>query len=238
MPPCCPSLKDIQLIAVHGVGDAELRVLLEGCPSLRSLKLTCLDITEASAQMLMSRHPRIPVIAICDYGVSWDSILTLLREFTIPTIFNEDDPESQVSAIHALCYILANPYVADYHIQGILNSSFLLQRLAKLLATNPNESIRFTLMRFFGQLADRGYHRVLIDSGAISTAIRLTLERQLICVISFKLFASIAISGCRHELLSLGVLSLFRSQVSSVCLFCFVVFFTNFILGAVCICSV
>jgi hypothetical protein len=130
---------------VESLGDAKLRILVDGCPSLCSLSLSHLhNITEESVSILGNHRPRIPSIAIRNCRrVRLESVLSLLREITIPTIFlNDDDEELQISSVDNLASSIPiypsleeNVFITD-----LLTPDSLVQRLVGLLALGNRET--------------------------------------------------------------------------------------------------
>jgi hypothetical protein len=117
--------------------------------------------------MLRNHLPQISLIGIssCD-GLSWESVLSLMRETTIATIFNnEEDEELRISAIEYLSYI--NP---ESRLIDILSHDSLLHRLVELLSSGP--SLQNDLW-FLRELTERGYPDLVVKAGVIDVIIGL-----------------------------------------------------------------
>jgi hypothetical protein len=221
----CRSLKFLQFSNLDGVGDDELRVLVEGCPSLCSLSLSYLDnITEESVSMLRNHRPRIPSIGIryCE-RVRLESVMSLLREIAIPTIFhNDDDEELQISALKNLSFSIGYTSTEDsLSIENFLTQETLLQRLGSLLASRIR--IWSDVFPFFRSVAENGYHSVMVDAAVIPTLIDFfnlfdisgrSKLFQLLELLTSK-------TNCHCHLLSSGILSIFRPHLLNVRAFSF-----------------
>jgi hypothetical protein len=211
----CRYLKCLTLLYVDGVGDAELRSLLQGCPALCSLKFCSLEITNESVQMLVNYQPQIPSIGICDCDrVNLENVLTLLEEITIPTIFSNKNEMLRRSALQALVFSL--PYLySEPHRQVIrlLSHKSLLKRLVELVSLN--NSVRDDVFSLFTAMLDRGYLHPVVDSGIIPAIIRHfdsfhEIEQMRVVSILATISAEVQY---RHIVLSSGVLSIFRSRL-------------------------
>jgi hypothetical protein len=209
----CQSLKSLELSSLDSVGDDELRLLLEGCPSLHSLRLLSLPISQESVIMLRNCQILSIGIRYCE-GVSLESVLSLLKEVTIPTIFNSDaTQELQISALGALHFSI--PYTPQSEIPQIsefLTNESLLKRLVELLA--HKNRFRNTLIDFLNHIARSGYHRLVVAAGVVPVLVRhfesfreneeeLRFAFLLLQLLSFK-------SIYQQHLLTSGVLSIFR----------------------------
>jgi hypothetical protein len=207
----CRSLKDLQLSSVHGVGDEELRLVVEGCPHLRSLHCFALAITEDSVAMLMNHHPRILSIGIQSHRVSVASMLSLLKKFTIPTLFDfAGDQELCISALVNLTdSIPFSPSSENPLFLEALSRESLLERMMKLLS--PRNPVSPYVIIFFCILARKGYHRVVAESGFVSLVIRdFKLFPQSIIGLCLNLFQDLSKPTSQRRLLTSGFLSLFR----------------------------
>jgi hypothetical protein len=215
----CQRLKSLSLIRVDGIGDDELLCLVGGCQKLRTLKLFSLDITDATLLMLINHHPRIPSIEIgsCQL-VSVDSAMRLLREITIPQIFNTEDPDLRDSAIQTLTFSIpftfTFPFAPNPAVIEFLSSNPLLERLVGMLSLN--ESIRTKIVSLFQNVARCGYQNFVIDAGAIPVILTTfhsfsPYEKYN----SFLLFHILTTSN-PHHLLTTGVLSIFQPDLLQV----------------------
>jgi hypothetical protein len=215
----CRSLKALKLSNISSVGDAELLLLVEGCPFLRCLTLSFLpNLSEESMRMLKSHRPRIASIGICDCdGMNLESVLSLLRESTIPTIFNSDNNEElRISALENLTHSI--PYSDNYEnlqISEFLASESLLERLVELLVHKKNRFVSYSLIRFLDDLVERGYHQFVVSVGVVPTLIQNCNsfnEREL--NLQFDFLESLSSHRhCQQHLLTSGVLSLFRPHL-------------------------
>jgi hypothetical protein len=204
------SLKSLTLSNVSGVGDEELRLLVEGCSSLRSLKLSWLDISEESVRMLMDHRSQIASIGIryCQ-GITLESVLSLLREITIPTIFNSDENEElQTSALNGLSDSIPL-IVFDESVENFLRSESLLERLVAQFP--PANGVWLALISFIKSL-QREYHRLVVDSGFLSVLIRQfhSFDRIRVYFSLFLFRSLIKKVEYRRHLVSSGFLSILR----------------------------
>jgi hypothetical protein len=199
-------------------GDDELRTLVEGCPSLCSLRLSFLDdITEGSVMMLRNHRPRVPSVCIQDCeGVSWESVLSLLRETTIPTICsNDEDEKLQINSIDDLYF--ATELASGVVIPGIADlflHNSLLERFISLMA-HSTYPVRFLSLEMLRRMASRGHDRRMIDAGVVPVLVRLfdSFDEQEKDY-SLSLLASLSSHPNHlHDILSSGVLSMFRPQL-------------------------
>jgi hypothetical protein len=210
----CRLLKDLQLSSLNDLGDHELRVLVEGCPSLRSLRLVQLrSITEESVKMLKNRHPQISSIGIrsCQ-RVRFESVLSLLREITIPTIFLNEDENLQISAVDNFSSCLpsfASTEGGDL-IQDLLTHEFLLERMVGLLASRNR--VRPRVIDLFRQLVRNGNHDLVVNAGVVPALIHHFEPINEDEVFSSLLLLQTLSSKTNHQhcLLTSGVLSIFR----------------------------
>jgi hypothetical protein len=219
LPLIFPSLKFLNLSYLFDLGDVQLRRLVESSPSLRSLRLSNLvSITNESVRMLMSHLPRIPSIGIrsCS-GVSWESALPLLREITIPTIFNSDgDEELQMDALDNLTYSIKGLSSTTPHLIDFLSSELVVKRLLDLMCLKSGqfrcEIVSFILVIY------QVHAQLVVDAGTIPVLIRLfpsftVLERFHSMNILESLSDHI---DYRPHILSSGVLSIFRTELLQV----------------------
>jgi Leucine-rich repeat (LRR) protein len=214
----CRSLKCINLSIVEGLGDDELRVLVEGCPSLRSLRLSYLDITEESVRMLRDHRPRISLIGIlyCE-RVRSESVLSLLRETTIPTILNNNDDEELLLfgvdnlAVSIPCHFHPSPE-GEIFVTNLLTHDLLLQRLVDLLALR--NGVRQSLIDFFRRVVHKSndHDRLMVAVGVVPVLLRdfdSFCEGEIFSSLSF-LNDLCSKTNLQHHLLTSGVLSLYR----------------------------
>jgi hypothetical protein len=211
---CCQSLYSLLLDCLLDFRDAELLILVEGCPSLRSLRLSSLSITDESVRMLISRHPR-RALDISGCGrVSWETRFSFLREFTIPQILNDQDPEFQIISMLTLRNIVSHHSdFSSHQVRELLEIDLLVERLVGLLATPIPDRLRGFIIQFFFYAAVRGYHRVLANAGALSTVVCSVLQNKEIDESLDFLLMYLSSSVKRRLLLQSGVLSLYCSQV-------------------------
>jgi hypothetical protein len=222
---CCTSLKSL-LFSFVDVGDDKLLCLVKGCPALCSLHLCGLNITDQSVRMLLNHHPRIPFIILKDCKeLSWGSHLSLLREITIPTIFNETEPISKVAAIQVLSSLVTDTLLSNHHLLDLLNTDSLLERLVHLLSHQQDPLLRISLIHFLCDLVlKRNFHHIVANAGALSAVVHTCSSLQKECITtpplpsplvsSFKLFEAFTFTHFSLHLVSAGILSLFRSYVS------------------------
>jgi hypothetical protein len=207
----CQSLKNLQILNVAGVGDEELRILVEGCHALRSLRLAFLNLTDNSMRMLMNRRPRIQSFGILEcQGVSAESVLSLLREINVPTIFNSAGEE--LSALMNLTFSIPllgsdsnNLYLEFF--QSLINPFVELLSRSQLT--------QYVLMFYFSHLAYCGYHRLLVEGGVVPILVRLfsSYDRGEIefCTSILQILSSKP--SYQQHLLTSGVLSIFRRRL-------------------------
>jgi hypothetical protein len=212
----CLCLKSLELGDIRGFGDEELSILVEGCPHLRSLELSFLEISEKSVDILMKNRPQVGSVCLHNCPrVSAENSFLLLREITIPTIFNGDEDERlQISALHHLSQSIPHtPYSENPLISDFFSHESLLQRLVDLLALKSRS--RSSLISFFHHLAQSGYSRLLIEVGIVPLLIRnfafFICEEEIYSAVSFLKFFSFEPS--QQYLLSSGVLSIFRPRL-------------------------
>jgi hypothetical protein len=216
-PGCCPSLKSIEFALDDGMRDNELRCLVETCPSLRSLILCSLGITNESVRMLIDHRPRIPLISISDCCLSLDVLVPLLREIAIPTLFNSDEDETlQLEAMEYLCSFIATPPEAHPDIEEFLSAGSLLRRFVDIF--EPKIPLRSSILFFFEKLTQSSYHQLVVDAGAIPVFSRLYDSYDLWGKQSFFLMIHHLSSHTEYHLhlLSAGILSIFRPQLLDV----------------------
>jgi hypothetical protein len=206
----CQSLKNLQILNVAGVGDEELRILVEGCHALRSLRLAFLNLTDNSMRMLMSHRPGIQSFGIFEcQGVSVQSVLSLLREINVPTIFNSAGEEFSLDALMNLTFSIPD--------LGRDSDNLYLQFLQSLI--NPfvellsrRQLTQYALIYYFSHLAYCGYHRLLVEGGVVPIMVRhfSSYDRGEIefCTSLFQILSSKP--SCQQHLLTSGVLSIFR----------------------------
>jgi hypothetical protein len=210
----CLDLKYLHLASVSGIRDEDLRLLVESCPSLRSLRLLSLEnISEKSVSMLINYRPQIASIGISRCGkVSGESVLSLLKEITIPTIFNsEEDEELRISALENLdssiqyVYLLEGPRICEFFCR-----ESLLERLVELLALGNQQQSE--LIAFFYSLVQKGYHRLVVKAGVIPILVHHcnSLHEKDFCRTISLLIALHCHSNHHQYLLASGVLSFFR----------------------------
>jgi hypothetical protein len=208
---CCRSVRFLSLLFMTGVGDGELRCLLGGCHSLCSLKMYYLDITDESVPVLIKHQPQILSIglSVCE-RLSWDSVITLLTEITIPTILNNKDYMMRRSALEHFIYTIPDPYFdisGVPHVISFFAHNPFLNRLVELVSLN--DRLRDAIISLFKALSERGYKQSVVDSGVIPVIIRLfnsftTLEqKEVLSILNF-------VTSHGHLLLSSGVLSIIR----------------------------
>jgi hypothetical protein len=216
----CRSLKLLELSFLKDFGDDDLRLLIEDLPSsIHLLKLNSLGITDESLRMLISRHPRLPAIAIRDDDedatLSWDAFFSYLQVFTIPQVFNDENPESQFCSMVTLRDTASfNSPFSDDQISALFEIDNLLMRLVELLSTHYREKLGFFIVQFFALAAEHGYHRVLADIGALSAVVCFSLEGEYIGQSLQFLKSFLVHNDCHFQLLTSGVLSLYRHKVS------------------------
>jgi hypothetical protein len=212
----CRSLKSIHLSFVKPFGDDELRILVEGCPSLCSLSLSFLDnITEKSVMMLRNHRPRISSMSLlyCD-GLTLGSVLLLLRETTIPTIFNNEDEELWTHALRDLSSSI--PYSSsteeEIFVTDLLTHESLLERLVELFSIR-NRS-RSPLISLFECVAEDGFPHLVEDSQVVPVMLDHLNSFDNTEILSAFLFLETLSSNTnsQHHLLTSGVLSIFRPQ--------------------------
>jgi hypothetical protein len=214
----CRSLKSIQFDSLN-IGDDELRILAEGCSSLRSLRLSSLDnLTDEAIKMLMNHRPQIPSVAVCSCeGVSEDILLSLLREITIPAIFNEGDEDLQICALKDLSDSI--PYFSDedddneLFVSNLLTHDSLSQRLVALLRLRNR--MHLSLISFFQTIVGNGYPHLVVDMAVVPVLVHqyetfnlseMTHLLRLLKVLSSQ-------PSCQEHLLTSGVLSIFRPHL-------------------------
>jgi hypothetical protein len=210
---CCQSLKTLNLSSLVGVGDEELRILVEGFPILRSLRLCYLDITEESVRMLRNHRPQIPSIGIsgCE-GVSVESVLVLLGDVTIPTILDEAGGfELQDSAFFNFC-ISIESFVDEEsdQMRSFISRNSLLERLISHVSAGkgPKDSALAVLEA----ICSRGCDRQLVGAGVVPLLVRLfnsfdDSEK------SYSLMILLDLSNFPQHFFTSGVLSLFRPHL-------------------------
>jgi hypothetical protein len=213
IPRSFPSLKSLELSSMEGVGDEELRILVEHFPFLRSLRLCYLDITEESVKMLRNHRPRISSIGLRSCGtVSDESVLSILREFTIPTLLNSRDEDLQLSALENINHSLINTYRSYPEINDHFFHSSLLARLADLLTVCR---LRFLILNLLTRLTFHDSHDRVADAGIVPVLIRhfvLFDERQREIALEV-LHGLSSDHSCQRHLLSSGVLSIFHPRL-------------------------
>jgi hypothetical protein len=213
----CPLLKNLQLSHMERMGDEKLRLLVEGCPSLHSLILESLPITEESVLMLRTHRPLILLVAVKDcFELSLESRLSLLSEITIPTILNNDnDKELQIFALETLVWCIEDDSEEDPQVFELLTNKALLERAVHLLFSGHRVS---DILPFFTELHNRGCHRLLVDLGIVPFIVRFfnSLEEN------DKIYCMMILEGLGRDhtqyLLTSGVLSLFRPHLLKVSL--------------------
>ena len=209
----CQSLQSLELSFISYVGDDELSCLVAGCPSLHSLKLYSVDITDSSVRMLLSMRHRIKSIGIGDCAaVSWDSMSLLLREITIPQIFEsvESESEVRVSAVDHLFSAIPSARDPDPRIIAFLSAG-LMSQLVDLLSLTSDEQLRVVLLMSFPNLHD-DYLSLVVDAGLVPVVVRLTHQLGEDIFLPFHLLFSLSrMSHLQRRLLSCGVLSIFRT---------------------------
>jgi hypothetical protein len=204
----CRSLKSLQLSQFSGLRDEELRILVEGCSSLRSLKLSCLDISEESVTMLRNHCPRIASVEISFCGVRFQSVLSLLREITIPTIFNSyGNEELQIDALENLLHSIeyTSSEEDSVSLKNFLISELLLERLVERFPFRSRSWI--PLSSLFRTMASSGYHLLLIEAGVLTVLIRHFHSFDQNSIQSLSLLHGL-ISKADSLLLSYGILSI------------------------------
>jgi DNA-binding CsgD family transcriptional regulator len=209
----CRSLKSLYLSSLSYVEDDDLRLLVEGCPLLRSLTLYFLDISEESVQMLRNHRPRIPSIGIfgCE-EVSFLSVGSLLNETTIPTIFDSDtDDELKISAIKNLCYSIRSfPDFERTDILAFLSRDSLLQRLIELFPLK--KQFRLDLLILFRWVTKGKFYHLMVDSGIAPLLIQYfdSLNEMEMSQCLLLLHADTCTASFHRHFLTCGVLSIFR----------------------------
>jgi hypothetical protein len=204
----CQSLKFLDLFSVAGVGDEELRFLVQACPSLRSLRICRqANISEESVCMLMNSRPQIASIGICYCGgVSLASVLSLLREITIPTIFDLDgDEDLRISALKNLSSSILNFVSENPQISEFVSNDSLLNLLAL------KNRVRSKLISCFHEFAGNGYH-CLVTVRVVPSLVH-HCDSFNASELEFYLCLLEELSshpGCKQHLLTSGVLSTFR----------------------------
>jgi hypothetical protein len=217
----CPSLMTIDISFVQGMGDIELLCLIRGCPHLRTLSLSGVGITDNSVRMLMNHHPAIPLICIHSCaGVSWENLVSLLRGNTIPRIFNNEDQELQrLALVHLDCFIYSvssnSPLGENPRILDLLSHNSLLGRLIEFVPTNARLGRWVSLILL--ELARYGYHRHVVDAGAIPVFVRSSHSSKTPDGHFLMLLEVLSSHPQYHpHLLSAGVLSMFRPSLLDV----------------------
>jgi hypothetical protein len=210
----CRSLKSLYLGQVKGVRDDELRILVEGCPALLCLRLTRLAITDKSVQMLLNHRPQIESIGIinCD-DVSWESVLSLLKEITIPNLFTIKDEEFIISAMDNLLISTGSLENAF----DLITCHSLLHRLVELYSRVNSCPVRARVLVFMLQVSKWGYSDQVIESGIVPVVIQLfdSLDEEAKSC-SLLLFTAKLLQPHHSHLLSAGILSIFRPQLLDV----------------------
>jgi hypothetical protein len=206
----CRLLKYLQLSSLIGIGDDELSILVEGCSSLRSLRLEyLLNITEESVKMLRNHRPLIPSIGFSTcQGVRLESVLPLLQECTLPAILDRGDEELQLYALEDLTQAI--PLIEHPQISSLLSHESFLEGLVPLLALK-NE-VRWTLIFFFWHLTQSGYHHLVVDAGVASALIQHcnSFDEQEIELLLPLFDVLSAYPDYQNHLLTSGILSIFR----------------------------
>jgi hypothetical protein len=216
----CQSLKYLEISYLDNVGDDELRCLVYGCPYLRTLKLCGLDITDESTRMLFHHGSQIRSVGINDCtGVRSESVLSLLREFNIPQIFNHDIENLQISALEGFTFSIPFSRYShlNLHFIDFLSQGSLLKQLAEFFSLENSRSLQITLILFFSQLTNYGYSGSVVESGVVSKIIPNfssfdDLQRQL----SIQIFQELSSDNYHRHLLSSGILSIVRSHLLQV----------------------
>jgi hypothetical protein len=202
---CCRFLKSLKLSFVNGVGDQELRILVEGCPMLSSLKLSYLDITDESVRMLVNRSPQFSSIGLsCCDRVSPESVMFLIRQFVILQL-DDDVEELQLSALDTLSFSISCSSQPQNHLEELLSQDSLFERFVKLISLKNR--VRSHLLSLVGQLSHNGYDRVVLNFLPVmihhfSSFDQIEKSNFLTILNSFP--------DCRLQFLASGVLSIFR----------------------------
>jgi hypothetical protein len=207
----CQSLKSLRLVYLAGVGDEELRILVEGCSSLRSLKLWTLpDITDESVSLLMNHRPRISSIGIRYCRVDIDSVMSLLKETTIPTILNADE-DLQIDALtNFSCSIPNSTRIDISDVTELLSHESLLERLVGHLSVRNR--VRAAAISFFADLAEKGHNWLVFARDVVPVLVH-HCDSFDDCEIRdyLRLLANLSSTyDFGHHLLTSGILSLFR----------------------------
>jgi hypothetical protein len=217
----CRSLASLQLSSVDDVGDEEFRCLIESFPALCTLRLSKVDITEGSVQMLSrcETHSRTLVgIRDCN-GVTLATVLSLLTEVTIPHLFRNDNEKLQIDTMLILTFSTTIfPLEAQRTpILRFFSRNSLLERLVELLAIQ--NGVRLSVISYLWMIAEYRFTREVIKSGAIPALISnfpsFNNSEKDITLLLLEYF-SIGNSDHHPYLLSSGILSVFRPHLLQV----------------------
>jgi hypothetical protein len=213
----CQLLRSLNLSSVRGIGDKELRYLVEGCPSVRSLGLYNLSISDESVRMLLNNKPRIASIGLHCEEVSTERSLSLLKEINIPTILDSDDEELQSFALDTFRHMVSHTYLHhDSVLTDIFSHNSLLERLLKILADSADDP--FCILEIFENVVPRLSDSLVVNAGVVPVLIRLFDSFGPCARFSTMLLfdeLSMTPTHDRH-LLTSGVLSLFRTELLQV----------------------
>jgi hypothetical protein len=219
LPGCCLSLNSLKLTCIAGLRDEELRILVENCHALNSLSLSGLDtITVTSVGMLLNHRPRIPSVGIyaCQ-RLSWDIIISLLREITIPTILDDAlDEDLRTSAIMNLSFSFPRSSSTDSHFIDLLSHDSLLEQLIQLLSVK--NKVRQKILTLLVDRMSHEHPHLIFEARAAHTIVlnfHSFNDEEKVQAVRLLYFLSDT-PKYRQHLLSCGVLSLFRTHLLTV----------------------
>lgn len=196
--------------------DRNLSGLLLSFPSLTSLSLNNVEITDQSVKMLMNMCPRIKSIEIriCTM-VSRGCLASFVRDISIPHILNESDTEVSIcSSISTLLGLMQNYSWTEEEIHHLLSSDLLNQFLTHISRTN-SLAIRDSMTTVFLEVCQKGNISTFVESEAIPALLQAQLRFPSTFSEDFYRLLDCLLSKGNYQeyLLQCGVLSSFHFEV-------------------------
>jgi hypothetical protein len=214
----CPQLQTLTLENDYDslVSDEELRLLLENCSSLRTLRLDDADFTDESIPLLIKSSHEGKIISWRNCpGVNWDQKLLYLREISLGQLFS-DDVKQQTTGISAFASMIPSPLifpVEEYNSMGVFLRIYdLLLKLKtehELISSSVPQFL--PILTLLEQLVQTGNVSLLVDMGFVDLmmSIQFASDESLRVTTYYWLDFILKISKTHESqyLLSHGILS-------------------------------